>query len=96
MPPYPWLLKQKLDTAVLPARIRALRTRRRALSRGLRERRRWTSSRPSRPASCQNLKVGMVEAAPDREIIALIAYLQRLGTDIKNSPASTAPKLATN
>jgi len=24
----------------------------------------------------------MVEAEPDREIIALIAYLQRLGTDI--------------
>jgi cbb3-type cytochrome oxidase cytochrome c subunit len=29
------------------------------------------------------LKTGMIEAAPDREIIALIAYLQRLGTDIK-------------
>lgn len=28
------------------------------------------------------------EGAPDREIIALIAYLQRLGTDIKVSPAA--------
>lgn len=41
-----------------------------------------------------NLKVGSVPAEPDREIIALIAYLQRLGTDIKGAPESTAPKLA--
>ena len=26
---------------------------------------------------------GMIDAQPDREIIALIAYLQRLGTDVK-------------
>ena len=39
----------------------------------------------------QNLKAGSVKAAPDREIIALIAYLQRLGTDIK---ASQPPKTA--
>jgi cytochrome c oxidase cbb3-type subunit I/II len=25
MPPYPWLLTQKLDTSSLPARIKALR-----------------------------------------------------------------------
>jgi cytochrome c oxidase cbb3-type subunit I/II len=36
------------------------------------------------------LKVGSVEAQPDREIIALIAYLQRLGKDIKAAPASSA------
>ncbi len=33
-----------------------------------------------------NLKQGSVNAEPDREIIALIAYLQRLGTDIKSAP----------
>ena len=36
-----------------------------------------------------NLKSGMITTEPDREIIALIAYLQRLGTDIK-TPAATA------
>ena len=31
------------------------------------------------------LKTARIETQPDREIIALIAYLQRLGTDIKAS-----------
>ena len=36
------------------------------------------------------LKIGSVEASPDREIIALIAYLQRLGKDVRAStPATT-------
>jgi cytochrome c oxidase cbb3-type subunit I/II len=35
-----------------------------------------------------NLKTGMIKAEPDKEIIALIAYLQRLGVDIKSAPAS--------
>jgi cytochrome c oxidase cbb3-type subunit I/II len=40
--------------------------------------------------------VGAITNAPaDREIIALIAYLQRLGTDIKAAPAA-APKTAAN
>jgi cytochrome c oxidase cbb3-type subunit I/II len=31
---------------------------------------------------------------PDREIVALIAYLQRLGTDIKAAPAEPATTAA--
>ena len=30
-----------------------------------------------------NLKKDGIETLPDREIVALIAYLQRIGTDIK-------------
>jgi cytochrome c oxidase cbb3-type subunit I/II len=38
-----------------------------------------------------SLKTARIETQPDREIIALIAYLQRLGTDIKASnPTATA------
>jgi len=37
-----------------------------------------------------SLKTARIETQPDREIIALIAYLQRLGTDIKASNP-TAP-----
>ena len=40
----------------------------------------------------ENLKVGSVTARTNREIIAVIAYLQRLGTDIKGAvPAPTTP-----
>ena len=39
-----------------------------------------------------NLKQGMITNAPaNTEIIALIAYLQRLGTDIKATSAQAAP-----
>ena len=40
----------------------------------------------------RHLKEGSVEAEPDKEIIALIAYLQRLGVDIKSAPEQTAAK----
>ena len=36
----------------------------------------------------QNLKVGSVTAQTNREIIAVIGYLQRLGTDIKAAPVA--------
>jgi cytochrome c oxidase cbb3-type subunit I/II len=95
MPRYPWLLTQKLDTNPLPARMKALR------GVGVP----YTdediagaakSVETQQARVVQNLKIGLVNAQPDREIIALIAYLQRLGVDIKGSPASTAPKLAEN
>jgi cytochrome c oxidase cbb3-type subunit I/II len=34
-------------------------------------------------------KEGKIKAAPDLEVIALIAYMQRLGTDIKAKDALT-------
>ena len=37
-----------------------------------------------------NLQIGSIKTAPDKEIIAVIAYLQRLGKDIKAAPAQTA------
>jgi len=37
-----------------------------------------------------NLKSSGIEVNANKEIVALIAYLQRLGTDIKGDPASTA------
>ncbi len=95
MPRYPWLLTRKLDTNVVPARMKTLRRL------GVPYTDADITNAFQNMAAQQtriviNLKVGMVEADPDREIIALIAYLQRLGTDIKGSPASTAPKLADN
>ncbi|MCC7375896.1 MAG: cytochrome-c oxidase, cbb3-type subunit I [Verrucomicrobiales bacterium] len=83
MPPYPWLLSQKLDTSSLPARIKALR------SVGVPypadyESKAQAELETQAKAVVEGLKTGMVmDAKPDREIIALIAYLQRLGTDIK-------------
>jgi cytochrome c oxidase cbb3-type subunit I/II len=89
MPNYAWLLSQKLDATVIRDRMRALR------KVGVP----YTDDEiqnASKSISAQaqkvvvNLSVGSITNAPaDREIIAVIAYLQRLGTDIKALPIST-------
>jgi len=97
MPRYPWLLTQKLDAASLPSRIRALR----------RVGVPYPDAYENGPAQkdlaeqadkvTANLKTGLIKTESDREIIAVIAYLQRLGTDIKSAPAAeTQTNLSTH
>jgi len=94
MPRYPWLLTQKLDTSPLKARLGALRKVGVPYPAGY-EDKAETELQAQAKTVVTNLKVGMVTAEPDREIIALIAYLQRLGTDIKKAPvAAPAPVAA--
>ena len=89
MPRYSWLLTQKLDTNSIPPRIRALRKVGVPYPQGL-EQTALADTRKQANQIVANFKQGMVEAQPDKEIIALIAYLQRLGTDIKTAaPAPT-------
>lgn len=85
MPRYSWLLTQTLETNSLPARIAALRSAGVPYPAGFEH----TANRLLEKQAAQvvvNLNLGMVKAKPDREIIAVIAYLQRLGTDIKSAP----------
>jgi cytochrome c oxidase cbb3-type subunit I/II len=82
MPPYPWLLRQRLDTASLPARIQALRKVGVPYPEGY-EQKALADLQAQASLVVTNLKTGLIEGEPDREIVALIAYLQRLGTDIK-------------
>jgi cytochrome c oxidase cbb3-type subunit I/II len=90
MPNYPWLLSQKLDASVVKDRMFALRQVGVPYS---------NQDLADAPASLQaqskqvvaNLATGAITNAPaDREIIAVIAYLQRLGTDIKKLPPTPA------
>ena len=89
-----WLLAQKLDTAPLPARINALRKIGVPYPDGFETASAQKDLETQAAKVAGNLKSGMVNAAPDREIIALIAYLQRLGTDIKAVAATPAPAAA--
>jgi cytochrome c oxidase cbb3-type subunit I/II len=92
MPRYVWLLTQKLDTAPLPARIGALRKVGVPYPEGY-ESRALADLNAQASSVFTNLQSGMIKASADKEIIALIAYLQRLGTDIKALPATPAPPL---
>ena len=93
MPRYLWLLKQKLDPAPLKARIGALRKVGVPYPAGYEDKAEAELNAQAAKVVA-NLKVGLVTAEPDREIVALIAYLQRLGTDIKG-PAATTPATPT-
>lgn len=85
MPQYTWLLDNALDTASTPAKIRAMRTMGVPYPEGydLQANRDLMRQADSIAA---NLKKDKIETPSDVEIVALIAYLQRLGTDIKAAP----------
>jgi cytochrome c oxidase cbb3-type subunit I/II len=80
MPAYPWLLERSVDPEDVRASVRALR------KVGVPYSDADVANVPQSLATqaaaiVQNLAQGNIAAAPDREIIALIAYLQRLGVD---------------
>ena len=93
MPRYSWLLTQKLDTNSLPARLGALRKTGVPYPVGFEQGPAQKELEAQAAKVVQNLKFGSISnAPPDTEIIALIAYLQRLGADLKAAP--TAPAIA--
>jgi len=92
MPPYPWLLTRKLDTNSLPSRIKALRKVGVPYPDGFEHGPAQQDLELQSRLVVAGLKIGLVEAEPDREIIALIAYLQRLGTDIKVATLNANPQ----
>ncbi len=93
MPRYPWLLTQRIDTNAVAPRITALRKTGVPYPAGF-ESLAVGELRAQAGKVVANLQTGMVKADADKEIIAVIAYLQRLGTDIKAAPAAPAPTAA--
>jgi len=93
MPPYPWLADKKLDFAAIPVRVRAAAY----LGAPYSERELETSAELAKRQAAevassvaqqyeqQHGRAMEVDLA-DKQMIALIAYLQRLGTDIFRDP----------
>ena len=89
MPRYPWLLTQKLDTNAVAPRLAALRKVGVPYPAGYENTQAQADLVKQSQTIVANLKQGMITNAPaNTEIIALIAYLQRLGTDIKVQAAA--------
>ncbi|HWA58727.1 MAG TPA: cytochrome-c oxidase, cbb3-type subunit II [Gemmatimonadales bacterium] len=87
MPPYTWLHRQQYDPADIQASLRALK------KVGVPYTDDDIANAPAAMAAqaqdiVGRLKGAGIDAAPDREIIALIAYLQRLGKDGKAAIAA--------
>ena len=87
MPNYPWLFKDATDIAALPKKIEVQKI----LGVPFRETTKSEieqSVRAQSAAIVADLKNAGAEVPPDREIVALIAYLQKLGKSENVAPAT--------
>ncbi|SDJ75694.1 cytochrome c oxidase cbb3-type subunit I/II [Catalinimonas alkaloidigena] len=82
MPRYPWLLDDPIDTTLTAGKISAMRTLGVPYGEGYEAQANGDLSQQA-DGIAASLKSAGIETASDKEIVALIAYLQRLGTDIK-------------
>lgn len=89
MPPYTWLFDQTIDKTQTAEKISALRKIGVPYEKGYEETANDELEAQAK-AITENLKKDGIEINSDAEIVALIAYLQRLGTDIN------AEKVASN
>jgi len=82
MPPYPWLFEQTIDKGLTAGKISALRKVGVPYADGFEE---VANDELDKQANeiAANLQADGIETRSDAEIVALIAYLQRLGKDIK-------------
>ncbi|AOM79067.1 cytochrome-c oxidase, cbb3-type subunit I [Pedobacter steynii] len=82
MPPYEWLITQKLDTTTTISKINAMRSLGVPYEEGYEHKANKDLDKQAK-AIAQDLQKNNIKVKSDKEIVALIAYLQRLGTDIK-------------
>ncbi len=91
MPTYPFLIEQKLDTSNTAAKINAMRKLGVPYDKGY-------ENQANKDLMTQansiriNLKIEGIQVPADREVIALIAYMQRLGKDISKNKTATFNK----
>ncbi|MCE1163922.1 MAG: cytochrome-c oxidase, cbb3-type subunit I [Bacteroidetes bacterium] len=83
MPRFSWLKEQTLDISTTERKINAMRTLGVPYEQGY-EKIANTELQKQAEEIAQDLQKQGIDVTSDKEIIALIAYLQRLGTDIKN------------
>ena len=83
MPPYPWLYIQDWDKANVPKKIVAMQTLGVPYEKGYDQIALQDAEKQAKDIA-NGLENDGLKIGSDKEIIALIAYLQRLGTDIKN------------
>jgi cytochrome c oxidase cbb3-type subunit I/II len=87
MPAYPWLIKDDLKTSLTAAKIRALQKLGTPYPEGYDEIALDDLQKQAAIITASLEKDGIQqEGLAQKEIVALIAYLQRLGTDIKPQP----------
>jgi cytochrome c oxidase cbb3-type subunit I/II len=82
MPEYSWLLTQTLDTTTTAAKINAMRTLGVPYAAGYEKIANQELNKQAQGIA-DDLATNKIKVKSDKEIIAIIAYLQRMGVDIK-------------
>ncbi len=88
MPAYPWLYEQQINKDITASMINALRTVGVPYEEGYEDRANEDLDKQANRI-VEGLQLEGLETSSDAEIVALIAYLQRLGTDIKLEKVAT-------
>ncbi len=89
MPAYPWMLENELDTSTTLAKIKAMQTLGVPYPEGYEFEANKDLIKQANEIVGRLKEEKNIDAKPTKEIVAIIAYLQRLGTDIKKvEPAS--------
>lgn len=83
MPNYDWLITQNLDTTTTASKISAMQTLGVPYPTNFAQIANQDLDKQAKEIAA-NLALDKIKVGSDKEIIAIIAYLQRLGTDIKN------------
>jgi len=87
MPKYPWLAKKEIDLTATPAKIRVMQYLGVPYPEGY-----DLKANDDLKAQAEGIASGLraegIDISSDKQVIALIAYLQRLGTDIMASPTA--------
>ncbi len=91
MPSYAFMLENNLDTSDLPAKIHAMITLGVPYPKDYEQNAMADLDRQSQQIA-NNLLSDSIRISPKKEVIALIAYIQRLGTDISKNQTATYNK----
>jgi cytochrome c oxidase cbb3-type subunit I/II len=92
MPKYDWLVSPDLDVSLVPKKIRAMQTLGVPYPQGYDQKAVADLEEQAKQIS-EEMKASGIEVKPNKEIIAVIAYLHKLGRDI--SPAGNTPAVVT-
>jgi cytochrome c oxidase cbb3-type subunit I/II len=88
MPAYPLMLEADLDTSNTAAKIRAMQTLGVPYAEGFDKIANQDLMKQAEKIA-KGLEESGIKTSPNKEIVAIIAYLQRMGTDIKNEAQLT-------
>jgi cytochrome c oxidase cbb3-type subunit I/II len=91
MPAYPWLFEQTLNKDLTAGKINAMRAIGVPYEDGYQDGANIDLEKQAN-AIASSLKADGIDVVDDAEIVALIAYLQRLGTDIKGEKTANTEK----